>query len=111
MNVVISIPDELVEPLREAIGPELERSIKEAIALESYRRGKLCRDQVQSLLGFIDRHKTKSWLREHGLKQSISSIDLEEDRRAMESMAELTALSQEMGLYDPPYDNPLVKKQ
>ena len=110
MELKISIPDDLLNSFHEAFGDDLSRVALEILALEVYRTGKLSREQVQRLLGFADRYETRQWLSRKGFTESISAVDIEAERQANDAMNELTALSQEMGLYDPPFDNPLVKK-
>lgn len=84
MNVTITIPDELVEPLHAALGEDLSRAALEQLALEGYRTQKLSQYQVQQLLGFDNRWDTQRWLGKHGVDLSYELDDLEADRATLD---------------------------
>lgn len=84
MEVVLTIPDELAEPLRAAHGDDLARAALERLALDGYRTGRLSAFQVQKLLGHSDRFTTQAWLGRMGAFETYTLDDLEADRRTLE---------------------------
>src|ERR1700677_1216895 len=80
MHITLDIPDDLIEPLREAHGEDLPRAVLEQLALEGYRSRKLSRFQVHRLLGFDNRWNTESWLGSKGANLNYTIEDLGADR-------------------------------
>ena len=83
LNVTINLPPELEERLRRE-GRDLSADIKEAFALELFRRGTLSHYELSVVLG-LDRFETDGWLKRHGVFEgSPTAADVDEDRRTLE---------------------------
>lgn len=80
MEIVITIPDKFVEKKQ-----IISRQILESFAIESYRQEKLSLGQVAELLGFsLD--EANVFLNRHGVPANYTFEDLENDRRAIETL-------------------------
>jgi len=84
MQFTITIPDHLVNLLRETLGDDLNRAVLEHFVVDGYRTGKLSRFQVQSILEFENRWDTENWLGDRGVNVSYSIEDLRADRCTLE---------------------------
>ncbi len=83
LNVTLNLPAELEEKLRREI-PNLDTDVKEAYALELFRREKLSHYELSEVLG-LDRFETDAWLKRHNVFEgSLTMSDLEADRQTLE---------------------------
>jgi predicted HTH domain antitoxin len=83
LNVILDIPADLEEKLRRDT-PDIQAEVKEAYALELFRRGKLSHHDLSRLLG-LDRFETSAWLKRHRIfTGSLTMADLEADRQTLE---------------------------
>lgn len=87
MRITIDIPEEVVAPLLEAHGSDLNRAVLEQLALEGYRAGKLSRYQVQRLLDLDNRWDAESWLGSKGANLNYTPEELEADRETLSRLA------------------------
>lgn len=85
MELVVHIPDEVVATLPTQDG-DLARDLLESHALEGYKSGKLTAYQVQELLGFETRMGVDIFLKAHGVPLEMTLEDLEEGRKALDSL-------------------------
>lgn len=83
MSIVIDLPPEILERLREE-GPDLEVQAKENILVELYRRDKISRYELSLALG-LNRFETDGLLKKHHVTDDLpTNEELEEDfRKAM----------------------------
>jgi predicted HTH domain antitoxin len=78
LNVVIDFPQDVEERLRRESG-SLDADVKEAYALELFRRGKLSHYELSCVLG-LDRFETDVFLKRHNVFEgSLTMSDLEAD--------------------------------
>ena len=83
MAVTIELPDEVARRLR-AVMPNLETRLKEAVALELFRKGRLSHHALANILG-MDRFETDAYLQHHGVEEgSVTMGDLDEQARTLE---------------------------
>jgi predicted HTH domain antitoxin len=86
LNVMLELPADIEEKLRREI-TNLNADVKEAYALELFRRGKLSHYELSSILG-LDRFETDAYLKRHKVFEgSLAMDDLEADRQALERVA------------------------
>lgn len=85
MNVILPIPDELVETLS-AAGADLSRRALEALAIEEYRAGRLTASQVGHLLGLETRDALDGFLKAHGEYMDYTINDLDRDVAEIERL-------------------------
>lgn len=78
MTVTIEIPDELASALS-AHGMDTARAVREAMALEGYRRDWLSEAALRRLLGFETRLEVHRFLKEHGVFLHYTLADLQHD--------------------------------
>ncbi len=85
LNVTLDYPPDLEEKLlRET--PNLNADVKEAYALELFRRGKLSHCELSRILG-LDRFATDAFLKRHKVFEGSPTMDdLESDRRTLEGL-------------------------
>lgn len=77
------MPADLEQKLRRDT-PNLDADVKEAYALELFRRGKLSHYELSQVLG-LDRFETDAFLKRHRVFEgSLTMADLEADRRTLE---------------------------
>ncbi|MCD4727661.1 MAG: UPF0175 family protein [Pirellulales bacterium] len=85
LNVTLDLPAEVEEKLRRET-PNLNADVKEAYALELFRRGKLSHGELSQVLG-LDRFATDAYLKRHKVFDgSPSMADIEADRRTLEGV-------------------------
>ena len=85
LNVTLDLPAEVEEKLRRET-PNLNADVKEAYALELFRRGKLSHGELSQVLG-LDRFATDAYLRRHKVSEgSLTMEDLEADRRTLDGV-------------------------
>ena len=84
MNLTFDIPDPLAKQLG-ASPAELSRRALEALAVESYRSGRLSRGQVRQMLG-LSWHANEEFLAQNGCDRHYTLEDLEQDRRNLDEI-------------------------
>jgi predicted HTH domain antitoxin len=83
LNVRLDLPADLEEKLRRET-PNLDADVKEAYALELFRRGKLSHYELSRALG-LDRFETDAWLKRHKVFEgSLTMADLEADKQTLD---------------------------
>jgi hypothetical protein len=80
MNLVVHIPDEFADQLN--AGGDVERQALEALALESYRAGRLTKAELRRLLGIGTRYELDGFLKAHDVYEPYTLEDLERERAA-----------------------------
>ena len=82
LKVTLDLPADVEEKLRREM-PDLDADVKEAYALELFRRGKLSHYELSRVLE-LDRFETDAYLkRHHVFEGSLTVADLEADRRTL----------------------------
>jgi hypothetical protein len=84
MNVMLHIPDDVAADL--SVGGDLERQALEALALESYRAGRLTRPALRRLLGFGSRPALDAFLVSHEIFGAYTEQDLARDRQDLQTL-------------------------
>ena len=83
LNVTLDFPLDLEEKVRQQT-PNLAADVKEAYALELFRRGKLTHYELSRVLG-LDRVETDAWLKQRQVYEgSLTMADLELDRHTVD---------------------------
>jgi len=83
LNVSLDFPLDVEEKVRQQT-PNLAADVKEAYALELFRRGKLSHYELSRVLG-LDRVETDAWLkRRQVFEGSLGMADLELDRQTLD---------------------------
>jgi hypothetical protein len=84
MNLMLHIPDEFAEQL--SAGGDAEREALEALALESYRAGRLTKAELRRLLGIGSRFEVDAFLKAHDVYDPISIEDIEREVRDVQRL-------------------------
>ncbi|HYV39609.1 MAG TPA: UPF0175 family protein [Gemmataceae bacterium] len=85
LNVTLDMPADLEEKLRRETA-NLDGDVKEAYALELFRRQKLSHFELSRLLG-LDRFETDAWLMRHKVFDGSPTLaDLEADRETFRGL-------------------------
>ena len=85
LSVTLDLPADLEEKVRRE-STNLDTDVKEAYALELFRRGKLMHYELSRALG-LDRFETDAYLKRHGVFEgSLTMADLEADRQTLERL-------------------------
>jgi hypothetical protein len=84
MNVVLHIPDDFAAQL--SAGGDVEREALEALALESYRAGRLTKAELRRLLGIRSRYALDGFLKAHDVYEPYTLEDLERERAALQRL-------------------------
>lgn len=84
MNLVLHIPDEFAEQL--GSGGDVERQALEALALESYRAGRLTRADLRQFLGFGSPPALDAFLLAHDVVGTYTESDLARDRQDLQKL-------------------------
>ena len=83
LRVTLDLPADVEERLRRE-NPNLDADVKEAYALELFRRGKVSHYELSRILG-LDRFETDAYLKRHNVFEgSLTMADLEADRETLE---------------------------
>jgi hypothetical protein len=83
LQVTFNLPAEVEERLR-CDTPDLDVDVKEAYALELFRRGRLSHYELSLVLG-LDRFATDAYLKQHNVVEgSLTMADLEADRQTLD---------------------------
>ncbi len=78
MEVLLNVPDEIVEKLRET-WTDLPAHALETLAAEAYHTGVLTAAEVQRMLGHSSRWETDAVLKRAGAYLHYSAEDLQQD--------------------------------
>jgi predicted HTH domain antitoxin len=85
MAVTFQLPEDVERRLR-AECADLDAEVREASALELFRRGKLTHYELSQILG-LDRLETDAYLKHHNVYEgSLTMEDLEADRQTLERL-------------------------
>lgn len=84
MKVVLHIPDEFAEQL--GAEGDVERQALQALALESYRAGRLSKAELRRLLGIGSRYALDGFLKAHDVYEPITADDVEHEVRALQRL-------------------------
>lgn len=85
LNVSFNLPPDVEDRLRRE-SRDLSADVKEAFALELFRRGDLSHYELSQVLG-LDRFETDAWLKRHGVFEgSPTAADIDQDRRTLDSV-------------------------
>ena len=85
LTVRLNLPPDVEEKLRRET-PDLDNDVKEAYALELFRRGKLSHYELSRILG-LDRFETDAYLRRHNVLEGSPTLeDLEADRDTLREL-------------------------
>ncbi|HUG90495.1 MAG TPA: UPF0175 family protein [Planctomycetaceae bacterium] len=83
LHVTLDLPADVEERLR-CESARLDADVKEAYALELFRRGRLTHYELSRVL-VLDRLETDAFLKRHQVFEgSLTSADLEQDRQTLE---------------------------
>jgi len=85
MDVTVRIPDEIAARLC-AGGGDLSRRALEALALEEYKRGRLSKPELRSLLGFGTRYQLDGFLKAHEVYEDYSIEDFEREQATLRKL-------------------------
>jgi hypothetical protein len=84
MDLVLHIPDDFAEQL--SAGGDIEREALEALALESYRAGRLTKAELRRVLGIESRYELDGFLKAHDVYETYTLEDLERERSAFQRL-------------------------
>jgi hypothetical protein len=84
MNVAFDIPDDVATQL--SVGGDIQRLALEALALESYRAGRLTKAELRRTLGIESRFEVDAFLKAHDVYDPIT---IEEVERQVEDVQRL----------------------
>ncbi len=83
LNVTLDLPADVEDKLRREVA-DLDADVKEAYALELFRRGKLSHWELSRILN-LDRFETDAYLKHRGVFEGLLTMaDLEADRQALD---------------------------
>ena len=85
MNLTLRIPDEIATRLG-ANGPDLERQALEALVVESFRAGRLNKDELAQALGLDGGDQIDGFLKAHDVFEPCT---VEEINRDVATLAQL----------------------
>ena len=78
MNLTLRIPDEIATRLG-ATGPALERQALEALVVESFRAGRLNKDELAQVLGLDGGDQIDGFLKAHDVFEPCTVEDINRD--------------------------------
>jgi len=81
---MLHIPDDFAEQL--SAGGDIEREALEALALESYRAGRLTKAEMRRLLGFGSQPALDAFLVSHDVFGTYTEQDLARDRQDLQAL-------------------------
>ena len=85
MNVVLHIPDDFAEQL--SAGEDVERRALEALALESYRAGRLTKAELRRLLDIRSGYELDGFLKAHDVYEPVTVKDVEREVAVLSELA------------------------
>lgn len=86
MEIVLSVPDEIVPDLQNGDPTPLSRRALELLALDEYKAGELTEYQVQQMLGLADRFEVHGFLKQHGVYLDYTAEELERKGAALSAL-------------------------
>jgi hypothetical protein len=78
MNLTLRIPDEIATRLG-ATGPDLERQALEAFVVESFRAGRLNKDELAQVLGLDGGGQIDGFPKAHDVFEPCTVADIDRD--------------------------------
>lgn len=85
MAVTFQLPADVERRLRAQL-PDLDEEVREASALELFRRGKLSHYELSQVLG-LDRFETDAYLKRHNVYEgSLTMEDLNEQAKTLDKV-------------------------
>jgi len=84
MDLRLHIPDDFAEQL--SASGDIEREALEALALESYRAGRLTKAEMRRLLGFGSQPALDAFLVSHDVFGTYTEQDLARDRQDLQAI-------------------------
>ena len=78
MDLTLRIPDEIATRLG-AAGPDLERQALEALVVESFRAGRLNKDELAQALGLDGGDQIDGFLKAHDMFEPCAIEDINHD--------------------------------
>jgi hypothetical protein len=84
MDLLLHIPDDFAAQL--SAGGNIEREALEALALESYRAGRLTKSELRRLLGFGSQPRLDAFLVSHDVFGTYTEQDLARDRQDLQAI-------------------------
>jgi predicted HTH domain antitoxin len=85
LTVTLNLPPDVEEKLRRETS-DLNNDVKEAYALELFRRGKLSHYELSKILG-LDRFETDAYLKRHNVFEgSLTMEDVDADRKTLQDL-------------------------
>jgi len=84
MNVAFNIPDDVATQL--SGGGDIQRLALEALALESYRAGRLTKVELRRLLGIESRLELDGFLKAHDVYDPITIEEIERQVRDVQRL-------------------------
>ena len=85
MNLIVQIPDDLVDRLAQD-GIDLSRQALEALAAEAYRAGRLTKPELRRILGFETRIPLDGFFKAHNIDESITADKLRQQLRDLDRL-------------------------
>ncbi len=85
MNLTLRIPDKMAARLG-GVSRDLERQALEALALETFRAGRMTVEEVREALGFEVLDEVDGFLKAHGVYEPYTIADLERERRTLDEL-------------------------
>ena len=82
MNVTVEIPDDVAHRLS-AVGGDLSRRAREALAAEEYKHGHLTKPDLRRVLGFETSDQIDGFLKAHDVWIDYTLDDLERERSGL----------------------------
>lgn len=83
LHVTIDLPPDVEERLRRET-PNLDTEVREAYAVDLFRRGKLSHHDLSKVLG-LDRIEMDAYLKRHNVMEgSLTMADLDADRQTLD---------------------------
>lgn len=79
MKVTIDIPDSMEQTLSDQLGHDLEKAVKESLAIAWYQSEKISIGQVAEMLG-ISVYQAEGIMKQHHVEAPYSLTDYENDR-------------------------------
>lgn len=87
MHVDLNVSMEIEETLREQLGDDLAQFVREALAVEAYRTGKLSLGQFAGMLG-ITRYDADGFLKQRGIMLEMSVDEFEGELASLKELVE-----------------------
>jgi len=84
MNVAFNIPDDVAAQL--SAGGDIQRQALEALALESYRAGRLTKAELRRTLGIESRLEVDAFLKAHDVYDPITIEEIERQVRDVQRL-------------------------